>query len=419
MRMVDYDVVVVGGGAGGCAAAWGAARLGRKTLLIERYGFLGGAATAANVLAYCGFFPRRDTPETMVAGAGAELLERLAGLGMEIGLRQAPSGNWIIPIDGEAVKLAFDEMLAEAGVTVWLHATLTGVERTGQMLARLTVTDPAGGTTVTAGAVVDASGDAALAAMVGLAALPADGKPLQTASACVRLGGVETDLPRLKAGLAEAIAAVLPTLRDPHATLRENGGFVSRIGTMPSVWWMGIDLRTDGLSAPDLAAAERAGRRAAWDVIAALRALHPDFAGISILTTGPQIGIRETRRPVAVAPVTAEDAATGRRLVDGVGRACWPVEIHDRPGQATFIDIGGDGFFDIPADALRLKGADNVWLAGRAMGSDRIAYGSIRVMGTAFASGHAAGIGAGLQAGGLAPAPEAMRRALAQQGAIL
>ncbi len=419
MRTAGFDVVVIGGGAGGCAAAWGAARLGRRTLLVERYGFLGGAATAANVLAYCGFYPRRDEPELMVGGAGAELLERLDGLGITTAPRQAPSGNWIVPIDGEAVKLALDEQMAEAGVTVWLHASLTAIAREGSRLTRLTITDPSGPIEVEAAAVVDASGDAALAALAGLASLPADGHPLQAASACVRLGGVGPDLARLKAGLAEAVAATAAGLTSANVSLREGGGFVSRIGTMPSVWWMGIDLRTDGLTAADLSAAERAGRKAAWAVIAHLRAQHPDFADIAILTTGPQIGIRETRRPVAVDPVTAADTRDGTRRADGVGRACWPVEIHERPGRATFIDIGGEGFFDLPIGALRLKGADNVWLAGRAMGSDRIAYGSIRVMGTAFASGHAAGSGAALQGSGTAPDPEALRRALVAQNAIL
>ena len=89
--------------------------------------------------------------------------------------------------------------------------------------------------------------------------------------------------------------------------------------------------------------------------------------------------------------MTGEDLLTGRQRPDGVARAAWPIENHESPGKPVYRPIGGDGFADIPLDCLRAKGLDNLYYSGRLIGADAMAYGSIRVMGTAFATGEAAG----------------------------
>src|SRR4051794_25627917 len=112
MRATErYDVVVVGGGAGGVAAAVGAARVGARALLVERYGFLGGAATNALVLSYCGFFTPHDPPVRTIGGVGAELLAGLQALNFDVAPIRSKSGNWIIVIDVESVKFALDRLV--------------------------------------------------------------------------------------------------------------------------------------------------------------------------------------------------------------------------------------------------------------------------------------------------------------------
>src|SRR5215470_13559074 len=116
-----YDVVVVGGGAAAC----GAARTGARVLALERYGFLGGAATNASVLTYCGFFVRDDAATPAVGGVGASVLRRIAALGGDAAPVRSRSGNWIVLFDPEAVKLALDEEIAAVGADLWLHARVT------------------------------------------------------------------------------------------------------------------------------------------------------------------------------------------------------------------------------------------------------------------------------------------------------
>jgi hypothetical protein len=112
----------------------------------------------------------------------------------------------------------------------------------------------------------------------------------------------------------------------------------------------------------------------------------------------PQLGIRETRHVVSRDDVLEADAASGRQRADGIARASWPMEIHHAPGKTEYRPIGGPGYFHVPLGALRAATADNLWLAGRTVGADPAAFASVRVMGTAFATGQAAGVAASMEA---------------------
>lgn len=118
--------------------------------------------------------------------------------------------------------------------------------------------------------------------------------------------------------------------------------------------------------------------------------------------------------------MTGDDGRVGRRREDGIGRGCWPMEVHEAPGRAVCVPIGGDGFFDVPYTAIQAEGIGNLRLAGRVTGADGQAYGSTRAMGTAFATGQAAGVSAALQSQRrTAPDAASVRRVLLAQGAII
>ncbi|MBP0446555.1 FAD-dependent oxidoreductase [Roseomonas sp. SSH11] len=421
----SYDVIVAGGGAAGVAAAIGAARAGARTLLAERYGFLGGAAANANVLAYCGLFQQGPVARPAVGGVAVEVLRGLAGLGVDAAPRRSRSGNWIVTFEPEALKRALDALVGGVpGLTPALHARVTAVEAGDGVLAGMTLTDHAGSHPLRAAAFVDASGEAALGALCGAAMMVdtlRDG-PGNAASLPIRLGGLPRAVLPEKPALARIAAranAMLAGGRKDAVRVRADGGVFMEMAAPDEAWWTCIDLPTDGLSSASLTAAEMEGRRIAWTCLAALRG-EPGCENARIIATGPQFGIRETRRFATRRPVTEADAMAGRRDPAGIARAAWPMEVHAEPGRPSFTPLGGEGFFDVPLDAIRPDGMDNLWAGGRVIGADAPAYGSVRVMGTGFATGQAAGVAAALQAGsGAAPGAGAVRRVLLEQGAIL
>jgi len=418
---LNYDVVVVGAGAAGAAAAIAAARGGARTLLLERNAFMGGAATQSQVLAYCGFFVFGEKPVRMVRGIGQEMLDELARLGLTTEPWRARSGAWIVQLDVEAAKLAFDRLISRAGVDLLLHTQLVDARVRDGRVEAIVVADYLGLREIEARCFVDASGHACLSAFAGVP-LTRDGVTdvghMQPASLPVRIGGVAEGVEVDRELLGRLI-------REHNRTAeiqipREDGGVMFRLPLTGDYWSMAVDLETDGLSGHDLARAEVQAREAVWHFLQVLRK-HPGFERASLLATGPQLGIRESRRPASLRDVTEADALAGRRDATGIARAAWPMEIHEAPGRAKWVSLGGEGFFDVPHAALMASGVSNLRLAGRVIGADARAYGSVRVMGTAFATGHAAGISAALAADGHADdgLAERVRRELEQQNAIV
>lgn len=413
-----YDVVVVGGGAAGAAAAVSAARSGARVLLIERYGFLGGAATNAQVLAYCGLYLSGAHPVRSVAGVGQDLLEEIDRLGIDTTPVRSQSGHWIVMLDIEATKLAFDRLVMSSGAELCLHTFLVGAHVTKNRIEAITIADHCGIREVEATCFVDASGEAGLSVHAGVALSQPGGTHahLQPASFPVRIGGIPPEVEPDRARLAEIIGE-----HNAHSNwplTRADGGVLMRLPVSRDFWSMAIDVKTDGVSGADLTRAETFAREQARQCLTVLRRL-PGFENAHLLATGPQIGIRESRRPLSHGDMTGDDGLQGRRRADGVGRASWPMEVHEAPGRARFVQLGGEGFFDISPSALRAQSIDNLYLAGRVVGADAQAYGSIRVMGTAFATGHAAGAMATLEADSCKACASTLRRTLLAQNAIV
>jgi hypothetical protein len=419
LKKKRYDVVVVGGGAAGTAAAIGAAKAGAHTLLVERYGFLGGAATHSQVLAYCGFYSQARAAVQHVAGVGDDVLREMNLLGVDTTPVYSRTGNWIVVLDAEATKLAFDRLLEFNQVALRLHSRLIDVRRSGDALASIIVSDHDGMHEIEATCFVDASGEASLSTFAGvdLRVATTDARSLQPASLPVRIGGIAKHAAIDRVLLMQLVRQYNLDAAEP--ILREDGGVILSLPLSGDIWWMTVDLNTGGLCGEDLGRAETAARRLAWTYLDVLRQ-HPGFEGAYIVSTGPQLGIRETRHPQSQCDVNVRNATDGSRSADGIGRACWPMEVHESPGRVRYSPIGGAGFFDIPHQALLPKGVANLRLAGRTIGSDRDAYGSIRVMGTAFATGQAAGVSAALSASTRTlVSSDVLRKTLCEQHAIV
>lgn len=417
-RSGSYDVVVIGGGAAGIGAAVGAARTGARTLLVERYGFLGGASTISQVATYCGFYTRGDAPDRAVAGVGQLVLDQLKSLGVPTEPFQVPStGNWVVLLDPEATKIAAERTVLAAGVDLLLHARLVDVQHSNGVIESVTLFDHEGYFTCSATSFVDASGDANLAYLAGASVQAGDGQGnYQVATLALQIGGVSHSAALDADAFIRAVERYNKDHTDP---LPPSKPLMVRLPLSGRILMLVVDEELSGISAQDLTEAEISARRQAWGYAQAIQEGMMGFEGSHLATTGPQIGIRESRHTVGVSSVTGKDLLAAQRRKDAVARAAWPVELHPRAGESTYAYIANNSWADIPYDALRSIDRKNLWCAGRTISCDTEAYGSLRVMGTAFATGHAAGVGAAAWAETRTHDVELVRRLLDAQGALV
>lgn len=415
-----YDVVVVGGGAGGVGAAVGAAQTGARTLLVERYGMLGGVATAASVLTYCGFFTQGEPWERVTAGVGDQVLQELERLGIAQTATSRTTGNRFVLLDPEAVKLALDRVVARAGVDVWFHSLVIASRpdaAAGERLGTVTVAGDGGRQQIEAAAFVDTTGHANLAYLAGAAVdTPPPGTPYQASTMMMRIGGVDPDAEVTRDTVAAAVRAATA---DGGRPLPRETGVVARIPPSGDVIAILADVVCDPFAPADHSRAEREGRELAWAYLDAFRKHLPGAQRAYLVTTGPQLGVREGRRLVGRDQVTRDDVVAARRRSDGIARCGWPIEAHPEAGQSVYESVGGRGWYHVPYGALVSATYQNLLAGGRALSSDRVAFSSLRVMGTAFATGHAAGVGAAWYAQHGRHDAERVRQVLLEQNALL
>jgi hypothetical protein len=418
-RTRKYDVAVVGAGAAGVGAAVGAAQTGARTILIEKNPYFGGAATHSSVLTYCGFFTQGEPYEQIVGGVGQKVLDKLSRMGMYDGPRRtARTGTVIVLLDPEVTKLALDQCVLDAGVEPLLHAQVIGAETSNGRVQAVTCVDHSGYVTIEASAFVDASGEANLTSLAGGGVVFGNGEGhLQAATLMIRIGGVAADA---HAHPLQVEQAVMKAKAAGITGLTKELGTIVRMPGCNDVLAILCDEEVNGLDAGSLTRAEISGRRQAWAYLEAFRRYLPGFEQAYLVQTGPQIGIRETRHIVGEYTLTGEDVLQAKRFDDAIARGGWPVELHPEPGQPNvWYQIKDQSYYDIPLRSLKVKGMDNLWASGRIIDCDPMAFASARVMGTAFATGHAAGVAAALSLNDAAVDANAVRAELLRQDAII
>ncbi len=413
-----YDIVVAGAGCSGVAAAIGAAKTGAKVLLVERYGFLGGAATASQVLAFCGFYPQKYSvkPSPVVAGVGREVLDQLALLGLDVEPYYSSTGNWPIRINPEATKIALDRLVKAHKIALSLHSSVCKVhlDASNSLIKSVEIQDPSGIKTISANAFVDASGDAELAFLAGVTrcSLYQSDHVNQPAAMPFRISGVSHSANIDRAARADIFSKFKKGFG--RASIKTDGGFLTALPFMDDFWLLSMEVNTNGLDGDDLAEAEQDARELAWEMISFLRCL-PGWENANLSSTGPKLGIRESRHPATMNPLREHILEQCIITDDSIALGGWPMEVHQGLGQTSYKPIGGAGYFGIPLSSLLSLDFKNLVFAGRCIGADQASYGSVRVMGTAFATGHAAGVAAALNEYHV----ETIRTALYGQGALI
>lgn len=417
-RSYEYDVVIVGGGTAGVAAATGATQAGARTLLIERNAYLGGEATHSGVAAFCGFFTCGGNPVKVVAGAGDMVIEELGKLGPTYDYVVSAAGNKNINFQQEYLKCALDNLMEAVGVDVLLHASVIGAEVEGRTIKALTCIDDEGEFTVHAKCFVDASGDANLVQMAGGKTLwgDEDGN-VQAATLTFRLSGVDTTQPMTPNAVEKA---VLRAKKEGILNLTRERGFVLVKEGSEQVTVLLPSVMPKSLDSRELTAMEKDTRRQVLSYVQALKTYMPGMERCELAVIGPSLGFRETRRMCGRKTVTAEDVLQRKKCEDGVARGGWKPEIHKKLNeQAVYLDVEEASYFDIPLGALQSENIDNLYGAGRLVSSDTVGFAAIRVMGTCFATGHGAGVAAALQAlTGTADIKE-VRKELEKQSALI
>jgi FAD dependent oxidoreductase len=418
-----YDVIVVGAGSAGSSAAISAARVGARTLLVDRLAFMGGTSTAVLDTFYA-FYTPGDVPRRVVGGLAWEVAARLTRDGLAFERPNTYGAGTGVTYDPEALKVLWEELAEAAGVDLLLHAWATGVRLTDGRVAAIRTWSKGGERWFQADAIIDASGDADVAAMAGADYEDATTTPqTQALSTLFRLANVDVAragaVPKreLWALLREAAASGeyrLPRLegswhRTPHA-----GVVMIHMTRIPNV---------DATDPEALTRAEIEGRRQVREYH---RFLHDRVAGFEasvVVSTSPAIGIRESRRVLGDHQLSREDVLAARRFDDEIALCGAPIEDHGAGGDTTWQYVAEGGVYGIPYRALLPAGIDGLLVAGRCFSATHDAHASARSMATCMAMGQAAGTAAALAAkAGIRPRaiPAAdLRARLLADGALL
>ena len=384
--MHETDVLVVGGGPAGFAAAVAAARAGAKTVLVERYGYLGGLWTGGLVLlVYPTHATENGVRTKVVRGVGDELLSRIAKF--PDAATNYAAGKPDPTTDPEITKLVMDEMIAEAGVKMFFHCWVADVVMDGNAVRGVVLESKAGRQAILAKVVVDASGDGDVFAAAGAE----HEQRLHAIGLVHRLGNVDrTDLANLQEAGFKNLGSVEP---------------------LPSVRW--VNLRgpsTDGLDIAELSRLEVEHRRSIWQRLEKIRQT-PGADKVFLLQTAPQIGVRITRLLAGTRRMTDKEARSGKRAPDTIAIG------------GTYGAGAKNPGFAIPYGALVPKKLDNLIAAGRCLDVDTPMVEDMRLIATCLLTGHAAGAAAALSVQDKCRPREIdivkLQRLLVKQGAYL
>jgi len=401
---IDTDVLVVGGGAAGVAAAYTAAGQGLKVLVLERYGFCGGGAVAGMSGTICGLYMAHDdrqrAPERLVYGFVDDFIAAMdARNGLTGPVRY---GETFTRVHNPHVwRESAEGLLASQGVQVLYHCLVTDVLLDGgERIAGVVAHTKQGKLEVRAKVAIDASGDAELAAMAGLETRVGLDGHVQNPTMIFRLSGV--DVARFLEEYGED--AIMPD-RVTQMIISSNaaGGYKlprAKVFLFPTpragelicncTRIVGNDGRElNPLIARDFSEAEYEGRKQVREYERFFRDHLVGCEQAYLNDTGVQVGIRQTRQAVGLQTLTNDDVVSGTKRRDGIARSAWPIELHS--GEKPRLSWLFDDYYEIPYECFVPARGESLLFAGRCLSAEHEAMASARVTAQCFSYGHAIG----------------------------
>ena len=400
---LQTDVLVVGGGAAGVAAAVTAARNGLDVTLVERYGFCGGGAVAGLSGTVCGLYEatedRRRPPKQIVFGFADEfcrLLEAKGGLADPV----VYGKTWTRVHDPLVWREVADSLLREAGVRTIFHAIAKGVLLDGDNVEGLSIWTKQGPIDARAKIVIDASGDADVVAMAALPNFVGDNGKVQNPTMIFRMMGVNIE----KFVNAYGVDTIMPEQVSAMIKAKHSAGEYK----LPrSKIWLFTTTRpnellcnctrivgSDGrelnpLSWKDFTEAEIEGRLQAREYARFFRENLVGCERAFVNDTGVQVGVRQTRQVTGIRRLTNADVMLGTKDPDGIAVSPWPIELHT--GEKPRVEWLLDDFYEIPYGCFVPERGEGLLVAGRCLSAEHEAVASARVTAQCFSYGHAIG----------------------------
>lgn len=444
----DYDVVVVGGGPAGVIAAIASARSGAKTLLVERYGYLGGMLCASGTGPQMTYHAGSTQ---VVRGIAGELVERLVSEGFSPGHMEDFVGyaSSVTPFDAEGMKYVLESMALEAGVKLLYHTVYTGCECLGERIERIHLFGKQGFFDVSAKIFIDASADADLATHAGVDSPYGREQDHLAQPMTMNIKVRNVDRRRMMAFIKENQADMLPTIPfDKLESLPRTGmqGAYSLVRLAKERGEFPIDrdmvlcfetnyegefilnmsrvIKKSALDSFELTEAEIEGRRQAQYIVRFMKKYIPGFEHAVLELTGPHIGVRESRKIRGAYVLSAEDLVNNTMFEDAIAMGGYPIDIHSPDGAQTnhrFLKPGS--WYSIPYRCLYSEALGNLLVAGRCISTTHEACAAVRVTPIVMAFSEAAGRAAAMAAAGAGDVRaidvQSLRAGLRENGAFL
>ena len=387
------DLCVIGGGAAGIAAAVGAARCGVQVLLVEKYGFCGGATVAGASGTICGLYSSGDRPQRIVFGFAGEFHDRLSRLG-GAGRCIRFGRTALVPHDSFVWKEVADAYLKEHRIEILFHTNFVSAFTEDDRISTIVVRAAEGLRAIRPKSVIDASGDAEVVHSVGGATTMGKNGTVQTPTMIFRVGGVQMDQfldldPNeiiAQAAAADRSGAYRLPRHHVYAFPMPNGREV--LCNMTRITFPDGSVPV-GIRSADLTFAEMEGRAQAREYARFLKDKIPGFKDSYLVDTGAQVGIRQSRSLLGKARLTNQDVLQGRKAPGAATFSAWPIESHSA-GDLKITYLENDTY-DIPFETLIPTSGANLLAAGRCLSAEHEAMASARVTAQCFGMGYAAG----------------------------